>query len=343
MLHPLLSCLTSLLLCLSLPATSDTTAEKEELDWYQIELLIFRHKGQSDDELWPEEIEFNYPTSITGLRDAGVLYKSDLEALLSGEVVPKLPDTDSSVIAGLEATPAEPDAEADVEPEPEQAFVRLPPEARLLQEDRLRLGRSASHELLFYEAWRQPLIYQPDADHLLISAGEKFGEHSVLEGYVSLSRTRFIHLDINLLVNTFAETGLSQPQSITLPDVPIVMEPATSDDLQLFDISELPRRRSSGNEDIEDWGPEATPVTVALDESGLPVVLDEDGNALFETDPNSESDADYAEFVAVEVKNIRHQRRLRSRELHYLDHPSIGVLFFATPWEPEAPEALDNQ
>ena len=319
----------TLSLLLSLPtAGAETTPEEDALDWYQIELLIFRHKGQPDDELWDEELNFSYPASISGLREDGVLYKSDLEALINREPI---------------TVPADFPEESDVA-EPEiQAFVRLPSEDRLLHEDRLRLGRSGGHELLFYEAWRQPLIYQPEKDTLLITAGPKSGDHSVLEGYISLSRTRFIHLDINLLLNTFAESGLSEPVSITLPEVPSVMEEATPQDLPLFDLSELARRHPSGDSDAEEWGPEPTPVTVALDDSGLPVVIGENFDAAVESDQNEDLDPGQPAVVVVEAKNIRHQRRLRSKELHYLDHPSIGVLFFATPWKPEPQETVNAQ
>jgi hypothetical protein len=45
-------------------------------------------------------------------------------------------------------------------------------------------------------------------------------------------------------------------------------------------------------------------------------------------------------YVTDRVVSMRQHRKMRSSELHYLDHPLLGLLIQITPYEPPAKEAL---
>ncbi|MGB5299133.1 MAG: CsiV family protein, partial [Thiogranum sp.] len=41
-----------------------------------------------------------------------------------------------------------------------------------------------------------------------------------------------------------------------------------------------------------------------------------------------------SEYGVPEIR-LRQQRRMRSKELHYFDHPRFGVIALITPYQPE--------
>jgi hypothetical protein len=55
--------------------------------------------------------------------------------------------------------------------------------------------------------------------------------------------------------------------------------------------------------------------------------------------PESESESEYG----VPEIRLRQQRRMRSKELHYFDHPRFGVIALITPYEPEPEPELEPQ
>jgi hypothetical protein len=57
--------------------------------------------------------------------------------------------------------------------------------------------------------------------------------------------------------------------------------------------------------------------------------------------PANTTQAMSLEYGVPEIR-LRQQRRMRSKELHYIDHPRFGVIALITPYEsPQASEATD--
>ena len=49
------------------------------------------------------------------------------------------------------------------------------------------LARKKGYQLLFHEAWDQPVLSEKEAPAIMISAGKEFGNHKTLEGEIKLS------------------------------------------------------------------------------------------------------------------------------------------------------------
>jgi hypothetical protein len=59
---------------------------------------------------------------------------------------------------------------------------------------------------------------------------------------------------------------------------------------------------------------------------------------LAETASSSDIDSSSADYGVADIR-LKEQRRMRSKELHYFDHPRFGVIALITPYERPAPSA----
>lgn len=136
------------------------------------------------------------------------------------------------------------------------------------------LSRSGNYRVLFHKAWRQVLQNKRNSPAIVITGGDTSGGHHQLEGSVTVSVARYLHLSTDLWYNDF---GTAQGDSgVLLPPLPAADEP--------MDLA------GGGFGTASFGGPSTGPV--------------------------------YAQHVAV----LQEERRMRSGELHYIDHPQLGVL-----------------
>jgi hypothetical protein len=275
------------------PALFAQTAPAEARPWIQAELIVFRYldTASAADEEWPAKPALGYPESVQFLVD------------------PASPDTLS---AAPGAVPP-PEVAAATGASPPVAFERVADAQRLLGDAARRIGGSQNYRLLAYLAWRQPAPDPGKADHVVVTGGAPHGEHWELEGYVSLSRANFVHVDTHLWLNDFAlATGgagaAPAADGVTLPAVPLA--PVTT--------------LAAGLPPIEAG-------TTMPDAAGAAAPAEgEDGAAAGITvEPGR----------ATRSVLLAANRRLAPGEVHYIDHPLFGAVLRIDPWDPNAPEA----
>lgn len=143
----------------------------------------------------------------------------------------------------------------------ERSYRFEPSNTFLLTGEAGRLQRSNVYRVVFHRAWIQPV---PDRDQLqpmLIQVGDRVAGNARIEGFLGITRGRYLHLDARLwyAINPDESASTTMTESGLAPDEPSYME-------------------------------------------------------------------------------LREQRRMRSGELHYLDHPKFGVLARVDPIQP--PETL---
>src|SRR5690606_20378275 len=99
-----------------------------------------------------------------------------------------------------------------------------------LRAEARQLARSNQYRVLFHGAWRQALHEQPDAPAILVYGGEQYGDHYELEGTVTVSVSRYLHVTTNLWLTQFATNyGQQRPAWPDLPRRPNQpFEPSTS-------------------------------------------------------------------------------------------------------------------
>jgi len=228
--------------------------------WYRVEIVIFERLADVDpastQEILVSRAPRAYPRDVFAFDDdasRAAAYALDAET----RAMPALPAVNianKSVQAqpaapAAQPTPAERAAKliADYQSQlQDRAFRFEPGNTLLLTPEDGRLQRSNLYRVVFHRAWVQPV---PDRDQLrpmLIQAGERIGTGWRIEGFLGVTRGRYLHLDTRLWYT-----------------------------------------------------------------------------------PNPSPDAEDPGYM-----ELREQRRMRSGELHYLDHPKFGVLARVDPIQP---------
>lgn len=158
------------------------------------------------------------------------------------------------------------------------------------------LNRGGHYKVLFHQAWQQKLQLKRNSPAILISGGESFNGHRQLEGSITLSVAQYLHLSTNLWFSEFG--GADAESGVLLPPAP-----------------QQPPAEEPGGTDMEPMG---------LSDAGLQPAIDAQpvADAQSPAPAVSTSLPTYAENVVL----LREERRMRSGELHYIDHPAFGIL-----------------
>jgi hypothetical protein len=215
-------------------------------------------------------------------------------------------------------------------------FVALPGTALEFGAEASAMEQRGGYRILFHESWVQPML---DEDSSLPLVLDRSGDRDTpvwprLQGSVKLYLSRYLHIETNLWLNTDghyltpgwqidppprapASLLLTYPEGESAMPVinPVLIdsEPrsnAIRDQYRSPPASALPERSSS-----------PTPGAAAgpIDASAAP-------------DPNEPGDAELPYQWRHAVQQTQ-SRRMRSNEVHYIDHPMLGVIVKFTPLE----------
>tara|TARA_R110001592_G_scaffold260282_1_gene524698 strand:- start:17417 stop:18274 length:858 start_codon:yes stop_codon:yes gene_type:complete len=197
--------LAKLISALTLISTCCIAAEEtpDDIDWYQVEVLIFSQQDLFNDERHVTDLELSYPENIRELVDPSVATK-----LASAHTLSK----------GIETAPLTKNPATT-----EQPFLILPKNALSMSPDHTRLNRAPGYRTLYHQAWRQPGLDKTESPWILIKGGNVFGNHHELEGSFRLVRNRYLHIQTNLWKTTFKTPEISSinntlSENTTLPN-----------------------------------------------------------------------------------------------------------------------------
>lgn len=154
-------------------------------------------------------------------------------------------------------------------------YQLLPPAQLQLQGESAAIARRRNLHVLFHGAWQEPGQDPAHATSVFIAGGQLVGTHHELEGYVTLSVERYLHLDTHLWLSRFTSADQAPANAPLLPAPPTAA---------------------------------TTPDAVA--------------------GPGAAVASPYA---VSRLYVLEEQRRMRSGELHYEDHPALGLLVLVTP------------
>ncbi len=313
-----------LLLSLSsiqLAAEDSSHAKEQQPKWYQVELFIFANNtpNSNTDERWPRELSLKYPKQIIELRPAVTAdsllpvleknaqrYNDELAAMepaINPAIAPNIdPDSETANINELNTNSGmrPPELQADGQQQPahsgEAAFILLSKDQYQLGDVVKRTLAQADFRLLFHQAWRQPMDKRYEAAHLLIRGGDQFDSHYELEGSINLSVARYLHLTTDLWLSTFVSNlGREEDPWPVLPAVSLAE--ASSQSRSLFN------RDSYTN------------------------------GASLQAFSNPFADIAGNQYSVDQTVTLRQHRRMRSNELHYIDHPLMGLIIKITPYD----------
>lgn len=286
---------TLLLPVLLLASVSQTFADEQ---WYQVELIVFKRLSHNQTELAidPNRLDLSYP-----VKKAFVI------------------DSDSLNIEGRTLTPDT------------QLFVELNQDQQLLKTQAKSLQLNRNHQVLFHKSWNQQLGPRNSAEAIVVNGGERYDDHQELEGYVQLSKARYLHINANLWLSRFSPNISGELGN--WPQLPAVPEQVWQD-----------KDVSFGADANYRFDPDQTLTADTIDPLRLksedatgpePQMLQQ---ALMERDLAQREQQVASGYHVNEIQKIQQHRRMRSKELHYIDHPAFGIIVKLIPvTEPDWP------
>lgn len=237
----------------------------------------------------------NHDTTEQWPKDLQLNYSTNRVELVKAEPIDDLQEESSQVL-----TPSTEENTSTAT----KAYEPLPSNQRELQREAQAINRKNGFKVLFHESWKQPVLSAEEAPSIVISGGEQYGEHYTLEGEIKLSVARYLHLSTNLWLSEF-EMNYGQLEHRAWPDLPSppfnTAEPSAEiEDFNNFDVPEF-----------------------KLGLSEKPNTESEDPSLLRDT------------YLPSEIIHFEQHRRMRSKELHYIDHPRIGAIVKILPVDTE--------
>jgi hypothetical protein len=338
-------------------AQEEQPASQVPDDWYRVELLIFANSDPEAalSESWSLLPELDYPEHYMLLREDGARMPADrpvqlttVEQSVPGPVFDLAWDTSiEQLLANYQdslqlrspSVELEPLFELDV-PVP---WALLPPAQREFGSERRKLDRRRDLEVLYHESWLQPFREQALSLPIAIDGGPSQGDFSALQGSILLYRARYLHVATRLWLNTDG-SYLANDSVMPAPPLPRARQefvlPAF--DLQAgadwLSLPQAPADEPIDSEDLNQDMDQDMDMDMDMDqEEGQQEEL-QAGN-IDEVDSTPLTEAELQAFLAQPNYAWRHavllqqKRRMRGGELHYIDHPMLGVLIKVTRHE----------
>ena len=301
------------------PASASNPQFSDAANWYQVEVILFAQADSFGNEANLKSVKLTYPEKRVFLQ----AQSSQPDPQLMARLKP-----DDATLVGL------------VVPEPQrtrrdphlpQAFAPLDPSARVLNAEASSLERSGTYQVLFHQAWMQPMQGARSTPWIIIEGGKQIGEHHELEGSLRFFVDSHLNVQTNLWRTRF---GLPQQRAGALTGEPLSTEDPMATEVPGAD-AKLP--------DTAQW-PELPPAPEPP-KVGLPAIL----AALIDTGDfsdyipgDNQQEAPAALYRVEDIDRFEHSQRLNSRDLHYLDHPRLGMLVRLSPWVPPGSDIIDE-
>ena len=345
--------------------TAEEAYAKYYEDWYQVEVIIFERIEQrsEDPETWPVNLSLSYPAQLAFLHsDEPVTENAEDNTAATDENLNNgdTNEADSELLATLQRSGIEDPlnkkyrdaiekAERDRLTPDEVPYVLLDDTSRALNHEARLLGRDRSMRVLFHEAWRQPMVNADQAPAIVLSGGEAFDPHYELEGTIKLFVSRYLHVHTDIWLSQFeANVGQTVDHWPPLPQRPtppaVIDENTEALPQEGFDQSDLSNNEPTAN-DLNfnlRLNTDDSLNTLQYDNKGY---NNGDSGLLGANNAPTNTNqfwTDYANineqpFITKQIVKLEQQRRMRSSELHYLDHPKLGIVILIEKYAPEPP------
>ncbi len=176
---------------------------------------------------------------------------------------------------------------------------RLPNNSLILNKSFKAMSRSNDFEVLEFAGWKQALIKDKTGIPLTIKTGEQFGERYELEGQLTFRKNRYLHVKADLYLANYIE--------------------GTSTNLQEWLLEDQLKAGSFSS---------TTQINPPPTKQSNVIMVQEEAREAFYTEESTTS------YVASNIAHMSESRRMRSGEIHFLDHPKFGVLVTIEPTDP---------
>lgn len=366
------------LVCLtSLPCFGEITTTD---NLYKVELIIFEHlyfDTSASAEYWPKSIYLDYPANRVELKDPEQeeqRRKEELERLerkkalmlstdylLDNVAVPSTTsnsdpsdpeqqtshtdtsNNDSELQEGTEGAEGLSSLLSTLKP-----FEFLEDEHKQLKLQAEAIARNRAYRILMHESWLQNMSPKEEAPALLIDAGNQYGNNFELQGTITLHIARYLHIATDLWLSQFVPNVGQEPEYWpAIPPSPTQLRWQELEDQILFQeqMAEFQSKAGSSSQgetnfklNINQYSQLSNKKpTAEFQDEGLQNNMAVENNQLSGEGISGSKE----EYLVTQISTMRQKRRMRSEELHYIDHPKFGILIKIMPFDEK--EFLDNK
>lgn len=271
---------------------------------YAVEMVVFSYEEKEEglSESWPDDTQIEHPSAYLKLYDT-----SDINTRLLAKTQPQTEtqaQTDEQGVTTMVEVPVgvlplNQRQRADIANNRQPDFFYLPKSKLRLTRQSNRLAYRKNFRILFHKGWNMPVYDRENSIPIQIKGGDKYDNLFELEGSIRLSVARYLHLDTQLYLREF-EANKSTTQS----------QDPNFDKLLSQENSSVAGQNNSST----------------MNQNSLPA----DQNSLSTPNPS-------LELLGLRQYRVEHtipliqSRRMRSGDLHYIDHPRFGILIQLTP------------
>lgn len=284
---------------------------------YHIEVIVFERLATAYDapEHWRKDFALAYPPNYRLIRPDKHLLPDETDLVPSTSL-----ETDY-VQATLEMESNTTELNSVAAPLAQRnarALPERPAEAYELNPQATSINRKSQMRVLFHKAWQQALIPTKQAPYVVLTGGEAFDGVHELGGTIRFSVNKYIHVDTQLWLTQF---GPNYGQESEWPTPPI--EPTLATPIKTASVFLLPE--------------EEAPIEYGINQGSVASITKApqfSGTVLGQNNFNSRDALDSTQarqYLANEIIVLEQSRRMRSRELHYIDHPRLGILVKIIP------------
>ncbi|WP_226647283.1 CsiV family protein [Microbulbifer variabilis] len=292
-------------LALALAATASQAANYAG-NTFEIEMIVFeRPQGMAQtSETWPAEPKLSYPSRWVDFDTRAHREETSQSSATNTLSEPNEPVNETHRTTDLDEEPIgfeTTELGGNNTDEAPLSHLLLSPVATKLDNKAAALERGGDR-ILFHKAWHQVLEQKHKSPAILIDGGEAFAGHTQLEGSITLSVSRYLHLSTNLWLSDFSTPASAEgirlplrPSNTSIPSAEEASLPlAHEGDNSFSNLEARDAHRPAGRQ-----GP------MNLNAS-LPAVQQP--------------------VYVMRAAHLQHERRMRSGQLHYIDHPAFGIL-----------------
>jgi hypothetical protein len=299
--------------------------------WFRVELLIFSQgaAGAKNSEAWDPNPTLAYPTKSRFLinPEKAANNLSQYEALsdplspttatsstdplghqtitlslieeATEETEPALPGSTDPT-----AAPLENELEISEPPTTPSPFTVVPRSELEFRGKAAYMARTGRYKTLFHESWLQTVATKGKAIPIIVDHSGDDESWPLLQGSVTFYLSRYLHLETNLWLNT---TGSYLPAQWSMPAAPLGPKSLI--------IIQPPEEESSYEDPL-----------LAIDTQELTAVTE-----LTTTEELALMEPQQPLSPWRHAVVLSQERRMRSTEVHYIDHPLLGVVVKISP------------
>jgi hypothetical protein len=215
-------------------------------------------------------------------------------------------------------------------------FVLLPRGYQEFSGKAALMQRGGRYSILFHETWVQPVAPEASSLPIVLDHSGDTQQWPRLQGTIKLSLSRYLQLETNLWLNT---AGEYLPGTWRMPQPPFGPPSLIIEEEQIVDVAaamaEMPAAMAPGDDaaaalaTTDAAGNMILAEAAATPDAGLPAAVGPETSEVPEAVEVAESAAPVYPYRHAVL--LEQARRMRSGEVHYIDHPMLGLIIKFTP------------